>query len=325
MAMGMGHHGDATPSGRHRPSVRGPVEPYLTNNRIVSQILQPASLPSPELGSNSFDSTLTDERLFSQDSFQSPGFGTRGHFPQPSISHLAGLSQHPNMEMLLQAVSTSHWTDAMQSKHDFPIAPPPQAPSDQTPQPSQISTGFISLDLPASVVPGDLAGGEMADVFGWGVNNADWMKLYDSIGMDADTTMDTTTMLPSDLPDSYSIADQSAFLPHDAGGQIWTTSQQRSSLSDGVSETQRYLPDTRQPHHAPHLGYSREPHSSYIIPSELPDQREVYPSRTSRINRDMTFVSGPQDPVTGPSYSAIRNVSLASAQFGQQGEPLVSQ
>jgi hypothetical protein len=325
MAMGMGHHNNATPSARHQPSVSGPVEPYLTNNRIISQILQPASLPSPEPGSNSFDSTMTDERVFSQDAYQSPGFGTHGHFPQPSISHLAGPSQHPNMEMLLQAVSTSHWTDAMQGNHDFSSAPPPQAPPADLTQPPQISTGFISLDLPASVLPGDLTGGEMADVFGWGVNNADWMKLYDSIGMDADTTLDTTHMLPLNLPDSYSIADQSAFLPHAAGDQIWTTTQRRSSLSAGVSETQRYLPDQRRPDPAPHQGYSSESRGSYSLPSELPDCQEVYPSRTSRINRDMTYVSENHTPATEPSYSANKSVSLANPQSGQQGEPWVSQ
>lgn len=295
------HDGTTTPYGRP-PVSSGPVEPYLTNNRIISQILQPASLPSPEPGNNNFDSPLTEQRVSNHGAFPSPGinpgFGNHGNFQQPSISHLAGPSQHPNMEMLLQAVSTSHWTDAMQGKQDFSNPPPARATSQSVPP--QVPTGFINLGLPSTSASGDLVtGGDMADVFGWGVNGADWMKLYDSIGVE--------TILSSELPGTYGLVDSFAAQDGASGSPLWATHQSSSTIPAETSGTRR-LPLERY--------QGDEPRGSYSLPSELPDYQEVYLSRTSRINRDMTYVSAVNHDSgsMGPSTSALKHTGERTVQ-----------
>lgn len=185
------------------------------------------------------------------------------------------------MEVLLQAVSTSHWTDALQSRNNRPRAPP-QARSSHTPaHPSQLPTGFINLELPDfASASSDLVGGELADVLGWGVN-ADWMKLYNPVGVD-------TNLLSSEVP--YRLVSHASIgnnLAYDSPTGIRTPQPPSFPSPEG---NQPLPADRLYRNSEQHIAFSTNS-CGYSIPSERSDRQEAYPSRTSMINRDMTYVS----------------------------------
>lgn len=195
------------------PASSGLGDPYLTNDRIISQILQPVSLPSPSHISDpdhNFPSPLDRQQLHNNDMYPSPGISAgygssmQVPFPQPSLAHLAQPAQHPNMDRLLQAVSTSHWVEpSFQGKTGYEALQPGyhanvQSGTPSTYESSQIPTGYINLGVPTSAMVPEQVNVEegMADVFGWGVNSTEWMQLYDSMGMDSNLVAPAETPYP---------------------------------------------------------------------------------------------------------------------------------
>ena len=317
--------GPTDPSVLPPPLPPGPDGPLLTNDRIISQILRPASLPSPgQIGSiqPNFHSPADHRQGSSHDSYPSPsmdasfGINTQGPFSQPNLANLAGPTPHPSMEMLLQAVSTTQWSG--------PSVTPGQPLETYTslfqgdmnaltpaPPSSQVPTGYINLGLPPDPLPfaqmGQAYTSEegIADVFGWGVDSADWMQLYDSMGTDSNL------VAPADLAQMSQshTQPQTIFTPQHpmfmqnvtTAPSVWMTSQILHSNSatppSSINDHPRYasLSADRAFHARGRLNsHDQLGSADYSIPGELPDNHEAYPSRTSRINRDIKFVSEAQ-------------------------------
>ncbi|KAJ9103806.1 hypothetical protein QFC21_002268 [Naganishia friedmannii] len=243
------------------------------------------------------------------------GITTQDPFPQPNLANLAGPAPHPSMEMLLQAVSTStpSWSGpSMAERQPRPAFYHGNMNAiTSVPQSSQIPTGYINLGLPTDssslTQPEQAYSTEegIADVFGWGVDSADWMQLYDSMGMDSNL------VAPADLAQMLQphTQSQTVFTPQHpvympsatTGSSAWMAGQILHSNSatppSSINDHPRYASiRIDRPYHSPEEPSSRDPSDSvdYRIPSELPDNREAYPSTTSRINRDIKSISAVQ-------------------------------
>ncbi|KAJ9120072.1 hypothetical protein QFC22_002970 [Naganishia vaughanmartiniae] len=178
-------------------------------------------------------------------------------------------------------------------------------------QSSQIPTGYINLGLPTDTLPFGqservyIPEEGIADVFGWGVNSADWMQLYDSMGMDSNLVApaDLAQMLQPHNTQLQTMPTQqpSLFLQNvTATPSAWMASQPLHSNSatppSSINDQSRHASSrVDRQYQSPGGSNSIDPVGSadYSIPSELPDNHEAYPSRTSRINRDIKFVSEP--------------------------------
>ncbi|KAJ9092242.1 hypothetical protein QFC19_008779 [Naganishia cerealis] len=182
--------------------------------------------------------------------------------------------------------------------------------SPSIPQSSQIPTGFINLGLPPDTLPISQpeqaynAEENIADVFGWGLNSADWMQLYDSMGIDSNLVApaDLAQMLQPHAP-SHSIAMQHQGNPSypqnvTAMPTAYMANQAHHSASATPPSAMNYSnyqsPGVVRQDQSRGGSISHDPLGSvgYSIPSELPDNREAYPSRTSIINREIKLVSG---------------------------------
>lgn len=349
------------------PSALG--DPYLTNDRIIAQILQPVSLPSSNFVSpapgrisdpeNNIPSLLEREHIPNANIYPSPsmsaGFGAsmQTPFPQPNLGHLSEPVQQTNMEMLLQAVSTSHWVEpSFHAKPNFgatqsvPQASDPVGTS-STYRSSQIPTGYISLGLPSPAMVPEQAQVEdgIADVFGWGVNSVEWMQLYDSVGMDSNLVAPAETTYPAPPPryapavkQSYSATQQSIAV----GSPVWVVDQNQPQLHRQPVPAVPFHPTTTlqrrssaQAYQITHSPLEFSPHGTsgeYILPSELPNEQEAYPSRTSMINRDIQMVSGNNrtaglgDMRATSDSAAGRNTRPPTNEvvYGEDGTPWVS-
>lgn len=351
------------------PASSGLGDPYLTNDRIISQILQPASLPSPSHVNDpdhNFPSPLDHQQIPNNDVYPSPGLSAaygssmQAPFPQPSLAHLAQPVQHPNMDMLLQAVSTSHWVqpsfqvkpgyEALQSGYH----PNVQVGTPSTYESSQIPTGYINLGVPTSAMaPEQVLNVEdgMADVFGWGVNSTEWMQLYDSMGMDSNLVAPAETPYTHGHPprnyvpaanQSYPVTQQGIV----TGSPLWTSDPhqplqqvQRHSVPEIPSHLRtriqrRPSAQAYQSTESP-LGSVTHDHSGnvgYGLPSDLSHNQEAYPSRTCLINRDIQLMSGNnRSVVLGDVYASDDMVPPKNTRhptnevvYGEEGAPWVS-
>lgn len=348
------------------PASSGLGDPYLTNDRIISQILQPVSLPSPSHISDpdhNFPSPLDRQQLHNNDMYPSPGISAgygssmQVPFPQPSLAHLAQPAQHPNMDRLLQAVSTSHWVEpSFQGKTGYEALQPGyhanvQSGTPSTYESSQIPTGYINLGVPTSAMVPEQVNVEegMADVFGWGVNSTEWMQLYDSMGMDSNLVAPAETPYPHPprtyipaVNQSYPVTQQDIV----TGSPVWISDPhqhlqqiQRHSVPEGPSHLRtriqrRPSAQAYQGTESP-LGSVTHDHTGnveYGLPSELSNNQEAYPSRTSLINRDIQLMSSNnRSAALGDAYTSDdmipgRNTRQPTNEvvYGEEGTPWVS-